>query len=349
MKGTHIAKFCKTHKPSDLYVDILNKECTYENCTLRPSYGKKGTKKALFCKIHIPDDSYVDVVHKTCKYCDSIPVFGEKGTKIGIYCKLHIPDTSYVNVKDKTCIIDGCTIRPNFGQIGTKVGLYCKSHIPDENYINVNGKQCVFKNCTTQPSYGIIGYNPTHCKSHKEKEMIYRPLIKCSLCKTSKKKLATKTTGNKHYYCDNCAPFDAYDIHSICVICCLEIVNPDETICHSCNTYMIDKKTIKRKVKELSVKQQLDDNNIDIYLYDKIIPNGCSKKRPDFIIVCEWGYIVVEVDEFQHQRQTYSCECEITRMKQIFMDIGTQHVILLDIIQINIFLHTEMNLILRIG
>lgn len=30
--------------------------------------------------------------------------------------------------------------------------------------------------------------------------------------------------------------------------------------------------------------------------------------------------IVVEVDEHQHQRKGYSCECEITRMKQIYLD-----------------------------
>ena len=54
---------------------------------------------------------------------------------------------------------------------------------------------------------------------------------------------------------------------------------------------------------------------------------GCSQRRPDFIILCDWGYIVIEVDEFQHERSSYSCECEIARMKQIFFDMGTSKVL----------------------
>jgi hypothetical protein len=54
---------------------------------------------------------------------------------------------------------------------------------------------------------------------------------------------------------------------------------------------------------------------------------GCSKKRPDFQVQTEWGTVIVEVDEFQHKRKNYSCECELTRMKQIYYDVGTSHLL----------------------
>ena len=55
--------------------------------------------------------------------------------------------------------------------------------------------------------------------------------------------------------------------------------------------------------------------------------NKCSKRRPDFLIPINYGSIVVEVDEYQHNRKNYPCECEITRMKQIYFDIGAKHLI----------------------
>lgn len=61
---------------------------------------------------------------------------------------------------------------------------------------------------------------------------------------------------------------------------------------------------------------------------DKIVEGRCSKKRPDFIKYTEWGggAIVLEVDEHQHNRKNYLCECETTRMKQIYHDIGMENV-----------------------
>ena len=96
-----------------------------------------------------------------------------------------------------------------------------------------------------------------------------------------------------------------------------------KSICTSCDQF--DGKTIKRKLKELIVKQYLGENNVEINFYDKIYPGGCSKRRPDFVISREWGRIIIEVDEFQHNRKNYPCECEITRMKQIYFDIGEEY------------------------
>jgi hypothetical protein len=85
-------------------------------------------------------------------------------------------------------------------------------------------------------------------------------------------------------------------------------------------------KTVKRKLKELTVKSALENSGIKISSYDTRVPEGCSAKRPDFIITVEMDYVIVlEVDEHQHQRKNYSCQCEITRMKQIYFDWGIEH------------------------
>jgi hypothetical protein len=152
--------------------------------------------------------------------------------------------------------------------------------------------------------------------------MIQNSIRRCKLCVPSK--IATKTK-NRIYFCDDCAPDDSEYISNICSICLTSKINDDEIMCEKCKDSTLTNKTIKSKYKELSVKQKLIENNIDISLYDKVIPKGCSKKRPDFIINTNWGIIVIEVDEFQHNRISYSCECEITRMKQIYFDIGIEH------------------------
>ena len=65
----------------------------------------------------------------------------------------------------------------------------------------------------------------------------------------------------------------------------------------------------------------------DIFDHDKVVAGGCSKKRPDFLITTFWGYIILEIDEFQHNRKTYPCECEVNRMKEIYFDCGVKHLL----------------------
>jgi hypothetical protein len=80
------------------------------------------------------------------------------------------------------------------------------------------------------------------------------------------------------------------------------------------------------KEKEIKMKNFLNEMEIK-YVHDQIVEQGCSKKRPDFQIKTYWGTIILEVDEHQHNRKTYSCECEITRMKQIYYDVGEEKMI----------------------
>jgi hypothetical protein len=153
--------------------------------------------------------------------------------------------------------------------------------------------------------------------------MVQYPIKRC-YCK----KIASKTF-NGEFYCEMHASSESFDIQNICTICCNKAIKQDAVVCDTCTISTIDNKTIKTKTKELEVKKALEDAKINIARYDKTIAGGCSKRRPDFYIETDAGTIVLEVDEFQHQRSNYPCECEITRMKQIYHDIGLEDLRLL--------------------
>jgi len=109
---------------------------------------------------------------------------------------------------------------------------------------------------------------------------------------------------------------------------CFETIHYSDDFCPSCKIFNTIGTTVKSHNKELAIKTLLEDNfDPDTFIHDRIVPGGCSKKRPDFLLLTKWGNIIVEVDEFQHKRNTYPCECEITRMKQIYFDCGVEHLL----------------------
>ncbi len=316
-KGSKDTRWCAKHAPNGC-VNVRDKLCIYPDCTVQPSYGKPGSK-AEYCNTHkLP--GYVNVKNATrCQGCDKHAFFGITGTKKALFCASCKP-TDYVNVVDKKCpdCPEDHKLIPCFGVRGTKIGLYCNEHKLPE-YVNVRHRICLKPGCPTRATYNFIGHTPDWCSNHSSSGMICYPIKRC-LCK----KIAKKTLEGA-FYCDDDAPEDAYDIKNICSVCCYKATERDQQICSACELSCKDGKTIKRKLKELMVKTFLEENKISVQLYDKIIPEGCSKRRPDFILDRGLCTIVLEVDEFQHDRKSYSCECEIARMKQIYFDLGLEY------------------------
>jgi hypothetical protein len=73
--------------------------------------------------------------------------------------------------------------------------------------------------------------------------------------------------------------------------------------------------------KQLRVKNILEENNILYEAYDSIVGDqGCSKKRPDFVIDAGTHKVVLEVDEYQHKKGEYNCE--VKRMRDITQALG---------------------------
>ena len=270
-------------------------KCKYENCSKYCIYGLRDSNNAEYCKEHSPP-GYVDVVNKTCldPNCEKQPTYGKKGSKKAEYCKEHSPP-GYVNVKSKTCLDPNCEKQPNYGKKGSKKAEYCKEHSPP-GYVDVKSKTCLDPNCETRPSYNFPGYSPEYCKKHSQKRMVIYPL---------------KKPKDEDIVCQYCST----------------VIHYNEQFCSSCKKYIeLGNKTVKAERKELEIKCLLEENEIK-FIHDTVVSGACSKRRPDFLIPTRWGHIVLETDEHQHNRKTYSCECEITRMKQIYQDVGEQNML----------------------
>jgi hypothetical protein len=152
--------------------------------------------------------------------------------------------------------------------------------------------------------------------------MIIYPKKRCSECK----KFATSVYRNT-FYCEDHRTVEAIDLDNSCTLCMGVYVQKRGEMCSGCQEYSKENKTTKRNQKELKIRSLLEENKIEAELYDKIVKGGCSAKRPDVVIPTEWGSIVLEIDENQHNRKNYTCECEISRMKKIYFDIGTQYLL----------------------
>jgi hypothetical protein len=302
IRGTTMPLYCKKHIPEEskekiINVHIAHKLCRHPNCETIANFGIKGTKDALYCVSHCPEDSkdeYVDVKSKKCLECDKRPSFGLIGTILKLYCKDHVPNREeYEHIKKQKCV--ECDTVPSYGLRGTTKALYCKDHVPDKiKYTNVHAKKC--SKCDVIASYGFAGYSPEYCATHKLPRMVINPKNKPK---------------EEEKMCEYCST----------------IIHYNEMYCSGCKKYIELKQTVKSHQKELEVQKILDDMEIK-YVHDSIVEGGCSKKRPDFLIKTPLGHtIIVEVDENQHIRKTYTCECEITRMKQIYYDVGEEYLL----------------------
>jgi hypothetical protein len=294
------AIYCITHKKNDM-INVLSKTCL--ECLKQPSFNFKGEFASIYCLDH-RKEGMIDIRSKKCLDCDKQPSFNFKHQASAIYCSNHRKD-GMIDIKSKKCL--ECSKNASFNFKSESKGLYCLEHKLFE-MINVRSKIC---KCCIQPRYGFIGYSPICCSKCKDPKMVMNPLKKCEC-----KKLATKIKDSV-FYCDKHAAEDALDIHEICTIC-YNKTEIGKQVCDDCSTKISD--PIKLHLKELQVHRHLENSGIDIYSYDKTV--GESRKRPDFVIKYDDNQIiVVECDEFQHQRTTYTCECEIVRMKQIYFDL----------------------------
>lgn len=293
IKGTKLALYCSEHK-EETHVNIKDKTCLNPNCLKRPIYGVKESKIALYCKEH-KEENHINIKSKNCQYngCTTRPVYGVLNTKIALYCKEH-KEENHVDLISKKCHYPNCLIKPSYGDPNTKIPLYCLQH-KEESHTDIKNKTCLNLECKTQPRYGIPGYSPEYCTKHKLPNMIVYPL---------------KVKNEDYKQCEYCN----LKIHY------------KQQFCTGCKSYIDLGITVKSHHKELAIKALLEDNNIE-FRHDSIVNEGCSKRRPDFVInKLNGDFVILEVDEFQHKRKTYTCECEITRMKQIFFDIGVSNV-----------------------
>jgi hypothetical protein len=273
--------YCKIHAENNM-IDVINKKCKYDNCNLRPCYGIE-LQSPIYCKKHY-ENGMINVVSKQCKYsnCSKVPIYGLE-YKIGLYCKEHACKNMRDVVNNK-CNYLNCDIRATYG-LEFKKASYCKEH-KNKNMFNVMSKKCAFLNCKTMPNYGLKWQDPTHCKLHANKKMFDVNHKKCNLCKLF------RCTNKYDNMCANCYYY----------------TNPDTVLARN------------HKTKENQIIRDLNNELDNIIIQDKIILNGCSRRRPDGLIKLNDYNIIIEIDENQHSGADYSCENK--RLMEIFQDLG---------------------------
>ena len=330
-------KYCFEH--SKLFENMIrntNDLCKWKNndefCTIRAIFNIEGTKKAIYCNIH-KENGMVNVInYDKCleNGCKTRPSFNFINGSKGIYCNIHKKE-NMVNVKDKRCLHEGCIKIASYNLVGSKEYLYCNEH-KLENMVNIKSKKCEFIGCNILPTYNSIGETiKRFCAKHKDDNMIDIKHSKC-IEEECKKEAYCNFIGKKErLYCCRHKKIGMVDLtKTICKYneisnCMSSVGKKFDGYCLRCyiGLFPNESRTINYKTKELKVCEFIRENFKDYTIqFDKIIENGCSKRRPDIYIDMGNYTIIIEVDENQHD--TYANICENKRYMEIFRDLGNR-------------------------
>lgn len=299
-------------------------------CNKRPTFGLSGTKNALYCK-ECGDKTGIKLINVMDNMCENCHIlrssFGPENGKFTHCANCNdLLKLGYKNTKKEICI--NChEIRPIFGKINLDGILGSPTHCSEcknnlgLDLIDVVHKKCI--ECLKQGKYSRAEYSklfskPIHCYQHKCKDEINIPNPRCEC-------------GKKAFYGPNNSyiPIRCFD-HSfkndksfevfICECGNEDSYAPgDDNIKPRCATCRYDEILLRIKQKELNIKKLFNDNNIEYQSHDKIIEVTCSKKRPDFVFNSKTNtrVIIVEVDEYQHNKDGYTKDCEVLRMIEL--------------------------------
>lgn len=224
--------------------------------------------------------------------CKKTANYNYKGQTKGQYCSVHRLN-DMIDISRSICKFDKCKLRATYNYKGEKKGLYCSIHKID-SMIDVLNKKCIYNGCTTNPNYNYKGETKRlYCSSHKLDEMIN---ITAQYCKT--------------YLCST-RIYDKYD--GYCLFCYMNLF-PDKPVCRN------------YKTKEYSVVEYVKNKYPEFtWVADKIINDGCSRRRPDLLLDLGYQIIIVEIDENQHI--DYDCSCENKRIMELSQDVNHRPII----------------------
>lgn len=315
-------KFCNKHKEPGM-INVKDVICIYDNCNKQAYYNYSETKEKLYCVEHKLDNMF-NVKNKICEYkdCSKQAMFNNKNNILGKFCFEHKEDLM-VDVKHKHCNYENCNNRANYNYFGKSI-LYCIEH-KLENMINVSSSKCKFNDCKKYPNFNFSNQkNGVYCYSHKLENMIDVCNPRC-LFDSCKKIPSFNYENNKTaIYCNTHKLENMINVKIIkckTPLCDTKANKNYEGFCLRCyiHTYP-DKPTMRNyKTKEQNVVDFIKNSfhNLTIQT-DKIIQDGCSKKRPDIQIDLGYQIIIIEIDENQHK--TYDCSCENKRLMEISQD-----------------------------
>lgn len=307
--------YCKPCSPSGSVLTD-NKLCEYKGCKKQPAYGSADDGVVRYCSPHKRDGD-INLKSKTCEFkgCSTIPNFGILGRNPQ-YCVIHkSPDM--VDVKNKKCEHKECQKQPNFGSPNDGIPIFCIEHKRTGD-IDVKHARCAHDGCDTFPTFG--GINTTtrlYCVEHKRETDIN---LNYGLCKYENcDRLAREGSSYCSDHKSHHSIESAVAVEKKCELCGLKWNIPhDKKMCEYCELFVSEKED-RKAPRERKIHDLLKRNGIS-FIHDMIPAGSCDKYRPDFTINCGTHYVILEIDEKQHDR--YQCGCEQGRMINICQDVG---------------------------
>jgi hypothetical protein len=198
-----------------------------------------------------------------------------------------------VDVEHKSCIHEGCNKRPNYNVSGEVKGLYCSAH-KLQGMVDIMNKTCKSDGCKIRPTYNNQGETRgLYCSAHKLQGMVD---VINRACKT--------------------------------YLCSTQVTEKYDGYCLFCYMNLFPGKPVSRnyKTKEYAVVEYVKTKFPEwSWIADKIIPDACSKRRPDLLLDLGYQVIIVEVDENQHI--DYDCSCENKRIMELSQDVGHRPIV----------------------
>ncbi len=325
--------YCIDHK-KDHHINTRNKHLLCLNkCGKQGIFGMEGLK-GTYCKSCIPNDNnyYYDLRHKNamCKTvgCNTRASLVENGEGKPIWCISHVPNDGkkYKDSSKNYCKQEGCELMALYTKDNkSKINLeYCARHRPEGywnpykrcDYIYENGERCKI-----EAAYGLEQNRPISCFTHKKDGYNNTNLKKCDKCdkiayyglREDNIKLTCRLHAESNYV--NVA-------YKLCT--CGTAQNPNYLpYCAKC--YYKNNPDIQVSkifgIKEKRVVDYMKESYEDLELFNnKRIVGGSSSRRPDILIkVNKHAYIMIEIDENQHDN--YDKHDEDERLKIIANDI----------------------------
>lgn len=322
--------YCKKHSKEGME-DIMSKRCLHINCKLKPSFNYENEKLPIYCLDHsLPN--MINIYAPICIYpnCTIYPSYNYKGLKERLYCSKHALE-NMIDVINKRCIYEGCETIPKYNLPGEKV-LYCGKH-KLENMVNLYPIYCIEDNCTTIRSFNYKNLKPRYCLKHKKEDMVN---VVDPLCKECDKIASYNYPEcTERFYCSlhkRIGMINLYGTKCKSDFCLTGVNNKNRYngYCLHCftNLFPDEPRTINYCTKEKIIVKYVLDNFPDYtWINNKIIQDGCSKRRPDMLVDLGSHVLIIEIDEFQHI--LYDSQCENNRLEDISKDLYYRPIVII--------------------
>jgi len=295
---------------------------------------------------------------KYCNKCNTLKLIEDmaKGRNQCKSCR-NIANKCIHNIEKKKCVECGGASICEHGKYRS-ICKDCKGgSICEHNRIRTNCKECggsqicehnrIRTRCKDCKGASICEHNKIriNCKDCGGSQVCEHNKLKhmCKDCKGSQ--ICEHNKERRH--CKDCKGSQICEHNKFkkaCIICNLDCA------CRECKQTYVDKSTFcyplceicfcfkfpnnprstRYKIKERylidELKQVYPSKNITMVL-DKTVEGGCSLRRPDVLIECLTHSIIIECDEHQHKKDSYSCDNK--RLMELFNDLGNRPLVLL--------------------